>query len=81
MVGDGQEVAADLLESATVDGATRESDTASFAEFDLALIDALQTRARMPWAGLGAVLGVSASTVARRWERLTRACFEVIATR
>ncbi|MFF7603794.1 AsnC family transcriptional regulator [Streptomyces parvulus] len=40
-------------------------------EQDLALVDALQLQPRAPWTDLGRVLGVNASTVARRWERLS----------
>lgn len=44
---------------------------AGFDELDLALIDALQTRPRAPWALLGTALGISATTAARRWTRLS----------
>lgn len=40
-------------------------------ETDLALIHALQVRPRASWAELAVVLGAAASTLARRWERLT----------
>ncbi|KAF2777014.1 hypothetical protein STPH1_1673 [Streptomyces sp. OM5714] len=36
-----------------------------------ALVDALQLQPRASWTDLGRVLGVNASTVARRWERLS----------
>ncbi|WP_435887876.1 Lrp/AsnC family transcriptional regulator [Streptomyces chartreusis] len=42
----------------------------SFSELDLAVIDALQTDPRAPWTRIGRVLGVAATTVARRWERM-----------
>lgn len=53
----------------------RESDwdhtaRVTLTEFDLALVDALQARPRGSWASIGAALGVSGSTAARRWERL-----------
>jgi DNA-binding Lrp family transcriptional regulator len=41
-----------------------------YSELDLALIDALQTDPRAPWSRIGRVLGVDATTVARRWERM-----------
>lgn len=47
----------------------RETVTAS--ELDLALVNALQLRPRASWADLAPPLGVTASTLARRWERLT----------
>ncbi|WP_170134389.1 Lrp/AsnC family transcriptional regulator [Murinocardiopsis flavida] len=39
-------------------------------ETDLQLVDALQVNPRAPWVDVGAVLGVSAVTAARRWQRL-----------
>ncbi|MFI5803670.1 Lrp/AsnC family transcriptional regulator [Streptomyces sp. NPDC051561] len=42
----------------------------SFSEGDLELVDALQSSPRATWAQLARVLGVDATTVARRWERL-----------
>ncbi|MEV6312143.1 Lrp/AsnC family transcriptional regulator [Streptomyces sp. NPDC051840] len=39
-------------------------------EADMALVDALQTSPRAPWSRVGAVLGVDATTAARRWDRL-----------
>nr|WP_223183530.1 MULTISPECIES: Lrp/AsnC family transcriptional regulator [unclassified Streptomyces] len=44
---------------------------AQFTEQDLALIDALQSSPRAPWAAIGRALGIDATTAARRWERLT----------
>lgn len=44
-----------------------------FDEFDLQLINALQLAPRAPWARLGEVLGADATTLARRWDRLTDA--------
>ncbi|MFF1690918.1 Lrp/AsnC family transcriptional regulator [Streptomyces sp. NPDC058254] len=49
----------------------RETVTAS--ELDLALVNALQLRPRASWSELSPLLGVTASTLARRWDRLTRA--------
>ncbi|MGW8374874.1 Lrp/AsnC family transcriptional regulator [Streptomyces sp. ODS28] len=48
-----------------------ETDTPS--ELDLALAHALQLRPRASWAELAPPLGVSASTLARRWARLREA--------
>lgn len=39
-------------------------------ETDLQLVDALQVNPRATWAEVGAALGVSAVTAARRWNRL-----------
>ncbi|WP_407555164.1 Lrp/AsnC family transcriptional regulator [Streptomyces sp. Pv4-95] len=47
----------------------RETVTAS--ELDLALVNALQLRPRASWSELSPLLGVTAGTLARRWERLT----------
>ncbi|WP_164259605.1 Lrp/AsnC family transcriptional regulator [Streptomyces sp. SID10853] len=47
----------------------RETVTAS--ELDLALVNALQLRPRASWSELAPLLGVTAGTLARRWERLT----------
>ncbi|MFG2137825.1 Lrp/AsnC family transcriptional regulator [Streptomyces sp. NPDC048650] len=49
----------------------RETVTAS--ELDLALVNALQLRPRASWSELSPLLGVTAGTLARRWERLTGA--------
>ncbi|MFE5097537.1 AsnC family protein [Streptomyces sp. NPDC056638] len=38
---------------------------------DLALVNALQLRPRASWTELAPPLGVTAGTLARRWERLT----------
>lgn len=48
----------------------RETVTAS--ELDLALVNALQLRPRASWSELSPLLGVTAGTLARRWDRLTR---------
>ncbi|MEV7972898.1 Lrp/AsnC family transcriptional regulator [Cellulomonas sp. NPDC089187] len=42
-------------------------------ELDLRLIDALQARPRASWTSLGSLLGSSAVTLARRWDRLREA--------
>ena len=41
------------------------------SEEDLALIQVLQTYPRLGWADAAKVLGVHATTLAARWERLT----------
>jgi DNA-binding Lrp family transcriptional regulator len=41
------------------------------SELDLALVHALQVRPRAAWSELAPALGVTAGTLARRWERLT----------
>lgn len=46
-------------------------DSAGMDETDLALVHALQLRPRIPWANLAGVLDVDASTLTRRWSRLT----------
>ncbi|MEU7558299.1 Lrp/AsnC family transcriptional regulator [Streptomyces eurythermus] len=40
-------------------------------ETDLALVEALQLRPRATWARIGSVIGIDATTAARRWRRLT----------
>ncbi|WP_411078154.1 Lrp/AsnC family transcriptional regulator [Streptomyces sp. cmx-10-25] len=40
-------------------------------ELDLALIEALQLRPHASWTLIGSVIGVDATTAARRWRRLT----------
>ncbi|MFF5471286.1 Lrp/AsnC family transcriptional regulator [Streptomyces achromogenes] len=40
-------------------------------ETDLALVEALQLRPRAPWARIASVIGIDATTAARRWRRLT----------
>ncbi|MGW0683813.1 Lrp/AsnC family transcriptional regulator [Streptomyces sp. NPDC002754] len=45
-------------------------ETVTTSELDLALVNALQLRPRASWTELAAPLGVTASTLARRWERL-----------
>jgi DNA-binding Lrp family transcriptional regulator len=39
-------------------------------ETDLALIEALQLQPRAPWSRIGSVIGIDATTAARRWRRL-----------
>ncbi|MFF3490163.1 Lrp/AsnC family transcriptional regulator [Streptomyces sp. NPDC002795] len=46
-------------------------ETVTVSELDLALVNALQLRPRASWTELAPPLGVTASTLARRWERLT----------
>ncbi|MFJ9176359.1 Lrp/AsnC family transcriptional regulator [Streptomyces sp. NPDC102360] len=61
----------DMCDSATVDvydSAT--ADVYDLDETDMALVDALQTSPRAPWSRIGAVLGIDATTAARRWDRL-----------
>ncbi|WP_346010662.1 Lrp/AsnC family transcriptional regulator [Streptomyces sp. SID5910] len=41
------------------------------SETDLALVEALQLDPRAPWSRIGAVIGIDATTAARRWRRLT----------
>ena len=56
---------------------SRESDASrpaaleSVTELDLALVNALQVRPRATWAELAGPLGATASTLARRWQRLS----------
>ncbi|MFJ5832803.1 Lrp/AsnC family transcriptional regulator [Streptomyces sp. NPDC093089] len=47
-----------------------EGSPTGFSELDLALVDALQAAPRAPWTRIGQALGVSATTAARRFERL-----------
>jgi hypothetical protein len=47
--------------------------SAELDELDLLLVTALQATPRADWQRLGQLLGTSASTVARRWARLTQA--------
>ncbi|MHC6593389.1 Lrp/AsnC family transcriptional regulator [Arthrobacter sp. C152] len=47
------------------------ADAAELGEEDLALIQVLQASPRMGWADAAKVLGVHATTLASRWERLT----------
>lgn len=42
-------------------------------ELDLALVNALQLRPRASWVELAGPLGTTATTLARRWERLSKA--------
>ncbi|WP_305127502.1 Lrp/AsnC family transcriptional regulator [Streptomyces longispororuber] len=46
-------------------------ETVTVSELDLALVNALQLRPRASWTELAPLLGVTAGTLARRWERLT----------
>jgi DNA-binding Lrp family transcriptional regulator len=46
-------------------------ETGMVSELDLALVHALQVRPRAAWSELALALGVTAGTLARRWERLT----------
>lgn len=46
-------------------------DSVTVSELDLALVHALQVRPRAAWTDLAPLLGASAVTLARRWERLT----------
>ncbi|MFF1832986.1 Lrp/AsnC family transcriptional regulator [Streptomyces sp. NPDC058231] len=48
-------------------------ETVTTSELDLALVNALQLRPRASWSELAPLLGVTAGTLARRWERLTGA--------
>ncbi|MFE2374650.1 Lrp/AsnC family transcriptional regulator [Streptomyces sp. NPDC059398] len=46
-------------------------ETVTPSELDLALVNALQLRPRASWSELAPLLGVTAGTLARRWERLS----------
>ncbi len=46
-------------------------ETGIVSELDLALVHALQVQPRASWSELAPLLGVTASTLARRWERLS----------
>ncbi|WP_328320195.1 Lrp/AsnC family transcriptional regulator [Streptomyces sp. NBC_00388] len=46
-------------------------ETVTVSELDLALVNALQLRPRASWSELAPLLGVTAGTLARRWERLS----------
>jgi DNA-binding Lrp family transcriptional regulator len=46
-------------------------ESADLDELDRLLVTALQTSPRASWQQVGQVLAISASTVARRWDRLT----------
>ncbi|MFJ9927832.1 MULTISPECIES: Lrp/AsnC family transcriptional regulator [Streptomyces] len=48
------------------------TDSDMISELDLALVHALQIRPRAAWSDLAPLLGATAVTLARRWERLTR---------
>lgn len=52
--------------------ATAPDSRTSFAELDLAIVDALQAAPRAPWSQIGPALGVDSTTARRRWERLKR---------
>ena len=45
-------------------------DSFTLTELDLAVVNALQVNPRASWSQVGRVLGVDASTAARRWARL-----------
>jgi DNA-binding Lrp family transcriptional regulator len=47
------------------------AEFSSVVESDLSLINALQIAPRVPWAKIADVLGVSAATLARQWDRLS----------
>ncbi len=49
-------------------GNLMESTTLSYD--DLLLVDALQVAPRAPWSAIGSVLGITAITASRRWQRL-----------
>jgi DNA-binding Lrp family transcriptional regulator len=49
------------------------TDSVELTETDLALVEALQVSPRASWSSVGAVLGISAVTAARRWARLADA--------
>lgn len=51
----------------------RLQESVILAELDLALVNALQLRPRASWADLAGPLGSTATTLARRWDRLTAA--------
>ena len=48
-------------------------DSVTLGELDLALVNALQLRPRASWAELAGPLGTTATTLARRWDRMTAA--------
>ncbi len=48
-------------------------ESVTLGELDLALVNALQLRPRATWVELAGPLGTTASTLARRWERLSKA--------
>ncbi|MFF0462654.1 Lrp/AsnC family transcriptional regulator [Streptomyces mexicanus] len=43
----------------------------ALSETDLALVEALQVQPRASWSRIAAVIGIDATTAARRWQRLT----------
>ncbi|GAA5053000.1 Lrp/AsnC family transcriptional regulator [Streptomyces similanensis] len=47
------------------------AEVAELTETDLALVEALQLHPRAPWSRIGTVIGIDATTAARRWRRLT----------
>jgi DNA-binding Lrp family transcriptional regulator len=51
--------------------ATLADGITELSETDLALVEALQLDPRAPWSRIGAVIGIDATTAARRWRRLT----------
>ncbi|MGC0387534.1 Lrp/AsnC family transcriptional regulator [Streptomyces sp. SAI-129] len=46
-------------------------DLTELSETDLALVEALQLDPRAPWSRIAAVIGIDATTAARRWRRLS----------
>ncbi|MEJ1201645.1 MULTISPECIES: Lrp/AsnC family transcriptional regulator [unclassified Streptomyces] len=46
-------------------------DVTELSEIDLALVEALQLDPRAPWSRIAAVIGIDATTAARRWRRLS----------
>jgi DNA-binding Lrp family transcriptional regulator len=48
-------------------------DSATSTDDDRLLIGALQVAPRAPWSDIGQVLGVSAVTASRRWDRISAA--------
>lgn len=47
-------------------------ESAGIDEIDLAIVHVVEHSPRAPWAVVGALVGIDASTAARRWERLER---------
>lgn len=48
-------------------------ESVTFGELDLALVNALQLQPRASWVDLAGPLGTTATTLARRWDRLSKA--------
>ena len=59
-----------MKENIIFDHTLQESDTPG--ELDIALVNALQLRPRASWVELARALGSTATTLARRWERLSK---------